>query len=120
MPSTIHMVYTPRVYPRRARDRGVPQVAPTAWRTPRSRESKRHGGAGSHRRRGYPGRVDARPPYRASAAALVLTMAVGGCSFGQPKPDEAGEPPKFPTPSATATPRNGNDQQVAATVLAKG
>jgi glucose/arabinose dehydrogenase len=64
--------------------------------------------------------VDARPPYRASAAALVLTMAVGGCSFGQPKPDEAGEPPKFPTPSATATPRNGNDQQVAATVLAKG
>jgi glucose/arabinose dehydrogenase len=71
---------------------------------------------------GYPGRVDARPPYRATVAALVLTLAAGGCSFGQPKPNEAGEPPSFPTPTAagTATPQNGNGQQAAATVLAKG
>lgn len=47
-------------------------------------------------------------------------MAAGGCSFGQPAPDEAGEPPSFPTPTVTATPDNGVNQQIAATVLAKG
>ncbi|WP_173083712.1 PQQ-dependent sugar dehydrogenase [Phytohabitans rumicis] len=47
-------------------------------------------------------------------------MAVGGCTFGPPAPDEAGEPPRFPTPSATATAQSGNNQQTAATVLAKG
>jgi glucose/arabinose dehydrogenase len=57
---------------------------------------------------------------RATAAAVVLTMAAGGCSFGEPAPDEAGEPPTFPTPTVTATPQNGVNQQIAATVLAKG
>jgi glucose/arabinose dehydrogenase len=57
---------------------------------------------------------------RATAVAVVLTMAAGGCSFGEPAPDEAGEPPKFPTPTVTATPQDGVNQQVAATILAKG
>lgn len=65
--------------------------------------------------------MDARPPYRAAVAVLALTLAVGGgCSFGQPEPDEAGEPPRFPTPTVTGTPPSGVNQQVAATVLAKG
>ncbi len=42
-----------------------------------------------------------------------------GCSFGEPEPDRAGEPPTFPTPSVTATP-GGSGQEVVATVLAKG
>ncbi|MFF5171362.1 PQQ-dependent sugar dehydrogenase [Micromonospora sp. NPDC000089] len=67
-----------------------------------------------------------RPPYRctgraraalaAACAALLLTTA--GCSFGQPAPDPAGEPPNLPTPSTSAT--SGVGQQVVATVLAKG
>jgi glucose/arabinose dehydrogenase len=70
-------------------------------------------------------RVKARPPYprpgRARAGVALCAAAVlatTGCSFGQPQPDPAGEPPRFPTPSATAS--GGSDQQVAATVLAKG
>ncbi|MEO3745470.1 PQQ-dependent sugar dehydrogenase [Plantactinospora sp. B5E13] len=50
------------------------------------------------------------------AAAVLVT---GGCSFGEPEPDPAGEPPTFPTPSVTPT-AAGAEQQVAATVLAKG
>ncbi|WP_233604415.1 sorbosone dehydrogenase family protein [Micromonospora sp. HM5-17] len=50
------------------------------------------------------------------AAAVLLT---GGCAFGEPEPDPAGEPPRFPTPSVTPT-AAGAEQQVAATVLAKG
>ncbi|SCL21023.1 Glucose/arabinose dehydrogenase, beta-propeller fold [Micromonospora rhizosphaerae] len=53
----------------------------------------------------------------ASCAALLL--ASGGCAFGEPDPDPAGEPPNLPTPSATAT-TGGAGQQVVATVLAKG
>jgi glucose/arabinose dehydrogenase len=57
---------------------------------------------------------------RIRATVVVLTAAlVGtGCSFGQPDPDPAGEPPRFPTPSTN--PSTGGEQQVAATVLAKG
>ncbi|PWU44674.1 glucose sorbosone dehydrogenase [Micromonospora globispora] len=71
--------------------------------------------------------MSARPPYppidrlraalAASCAALLLGTA--GCAFGEPEPDPAGEPPNFPTPSATASP-GGAGQQVVATVLAKG
>lgn len=52
----------------------------------------------------------------ASCAALLL--ATSGCSFGQPEPDPAGEPPNLPTPSASAS--GGAGQEVVATVLAKG
>ncbi|MEE6257537.1 PQQ-dependent sugar dehydrogenase [Plantactinospora sonchi] len=50
------------------------------------------------------------------AAAVLVT---GGCSFGEPEPDPAGEPPTFPTPSVTPS-AAGAEQQIAATVLAKG
>ncbi|MER7456259.1 PQQ-dependent sugar dehydrogenase [Micromonospora sp. NPDC126480] len=70
--------------------------------------------------------MSARPPYprtrrlraalAASCAALLVTT---GCSFGEPEPDEAGQPPTFPTPSATAS-AGGAGQEVVATVLAKG
>ncbi|MFJ8685411.1 PQQ-dependent sugar dehydrogenase [Micromonospora wenchangensis] len=61
----------------------------------------------------YPRTVRARAALAACGAALLLT----GCSFGPPEPDPAGEPPNLPTPSASAdTP----EQQVVATVLAKG
>jgi glucose/arabinose dehydrogenase len=73
------------------------------------------------------GRVNAGPPYLRSIrtrAAVALCaaaiLATSGCAFGKPDPDPAGEPPTFPTPSVTPTQGGGIDQQVAATVLAKG
>jgi glucose/arabinose dehydrogenase len=68
----------------------------------------------------------ARLPYprsRRRRAALALCGAAllvsTGCSFGEPEPDPAGEPPTFPTPSVSPT-QGGVDQQVAVSVLAKG
>lgn len=73
------------------------------------------------------GQVSLRPPYprptrtrAAVALCAALVLATGGCAFGEPDPDPAGEPPKFPTPSVTPSQGGGVDQQVAATVLAKG
>ena len=69
------------------------------------------------------GRVSARPYLRISRrrAAVALcaaaVLATGGCAFGEPDPDPAGEPPTFPTPSVSPS-RGGTDQQAAATVLA--
>ncbi|MEH0933580.1 PQQ-dependent sugar dehydrogenase [Micromonospora psammae] len=63
----------------------------------------------------YPRTGRLRAALAASSAALLLT----GCSFGQPEPDPAGEPPNLPTPSASAS-SGGAGQQVVATVLAKG
>ncbi|HEY3009996.1 MAG TPA: PQQ-dependent sugar dehydrogenase [Micromonosporaceae bacterium] len=53
----------------------------------------------------------------AFGSALTLVAA---CSFGDPPPSESGQPPNFPTPSATASASGQNDQPVVATVLAKG
>jgi len=54
----------------------------------------------------------------ATAAAL---LALAGCSFGEPEPDRAGEPPSFPTPSASPS---GSDLppagEMVSTVLATG
>jgi glucose/arabinose dehydrogenase len=68
-----------------------------------------------------------RPPYPRpghTRAALALCAAalltVAGCSFGEPEPDPAGQPPTFPTPSVSPSRAGGVDQQVAATVLATG
>ena len=53
----------------------------------------------------------------AMAAVLALSAA---CSFGPPDPDQAGEPPNLPAPSAASSaPGSGDDQEVAVTVLAK-
>ncbi|HET9517372.1 MAG TPA: PQQ-dependent sugar dehydrogenase, partial [Actinoplanes sp.] len=56
---------------------------------------------------------------RTVAVLLAATLAVtSGCAFGPPEPDRAGEPPRFPPPSAPADdPEHGD---VAASVLAKG
>ncbi|OZV77711.1 glucose sorbosone dehydrogenase [Micromonospora echinospora] len=70
--------------------------------------------------------MSARLPYprigrlRATAAAscAALLLVTAGCSLGEPEPDPAGEPPTFPTPSATAGSEGG--PEVVATVLAKG
>jgi glucose/arabinose dehydrogenase len=57
---------------------------------------------------------------RAVAAVLgVLLSTTSACTFGPPEPDQAGEPPRFPTPSASAA-DGGADEEVIATVLAKG
>lgn len=55
----------------------------------------------------------------AAASCAALLLATAGCSFGEPDPDPAGEPPNLPTPSASA-PGGGSGQQMVATVLAKG
>ncbi|AVT34800.1 glucose sorbosone dehydrogenase [Plantactinospora sp. BC1] len=64
--------------------------------------------------RPYP-RLSRRRAAVALCAAAVLVTS--GCAFGEPEPDPAGEPPKFPTPSVSPS-QNGAGQQVAATVLA--
>jgi glucose/arabinose dehydrogenase len=55
------------------------------------------------------------------SGALGAVLAVSSaCSFGPPDPDQAGEPPNLPPPSAaSAGPESGGDQEVAVTVLAK-
>ncbi|MFY1700823.1 MULTISPECIES: PQQ-dependent sugar dehydrogenase [Micromonospora] len=70
------------------------------------------------------GRVDATPPgrtgrVRAAAVVACAALVLAGCSFGEPEPDPAGEPPTFPTPSASPG-RSEAEQQVVATVLAEG
>ena len=61
---------------------------------------------------------------RARLAAVALAAVLGltsACSFGPPDPDQQGEPPNLPKPSAIL-PSGGDpgaDQQVAVTVLAK-
>ncbi len=54
----------------------------------------------------------------AVAGVLVVGLLVAGCSFGPPPPDQAGSPPKLPTPSTSAS---ADDQElgVVTTVLAK-
>ena len=50
-----------------------------------------------------------------------MLALVAGCSFGAPEPDQAGEPPRLPTPSASAGAQgDAGEQEIAATVLAKG
>jgi glucose/arabinose dehydrogenase len=54
----------------------------------------------------------------AVAGVLVVGLLAAGCSFGPPPPDQAGSPPKLPTPSISAS---ADDQElgVVTTVLAK-
>jgi glucose/arabinose dehydrogenase len=55
-----------------------------------------------------------------ATVCAVLTVS-SACSFGPPSPDQAGQPPNLPTPSASASsdPAGNGDQAVAVTVLAK-
>jgi glucose/arabinose dehydrogenase len=69
--------------------------------------------------------VSARPPYlrftrfRAAIALGVAAVSVlSGCAFGEPEPDPAGQPPTFPTPTASVTP--DGSQQMVTSVLARG
>jgi glucose/arabinose dehydrogenase len=58
----------------------------------------------------------------AAAATLGVVLATtAACTFGPPDPDQAGEPPRFPTPSTSVSAGGAeDDQEVIATVLAKG
>ena len=49
-------------------------------------------------------------------ATIVLTAA---CAFGPSAPDQEGEPPNLPAPSASSVDPDSGDQEVAVTVLAK-
>jgi glucose/arabinose dehydrogenase len=56
------------------------------------------------------------------SATLCAVLSIStACSFGPPDPDQAGEPPNLPTPSASAGDDSAGDgdQEVAVTVLAK-
>src|SRR5215211_6703106 len=56
---------------------------------------------------------------RAALAALIAPAVLAACSFGPPKPDVAGAPPRFPTPSAV--PSTGvPEQPLVATTVATG
>jgi glucose/arabinose dehydrogenase len=56
---------------------------------------------------------------RAVAAVAAVLAVTSGCAFGPPGAQETGgTPPKFPTPSAAES--QGGQQEVVATVLAKG
>jgi glucose/arabinose dehydrogenase len=58
---------------------------------------------------------------RVAAVALSAVLALTACSFGPPDPDEQGQPPNLPTPSApSAGPDSSEgDQEVVVSVLAK-
>ncbi len=53
---------------------------------------------------------------------MSAVLALSACAFGPPDPDQAGEPPNLPPPSApSAGPGSDDgDPEIAATVLAKG
>ena len=54
----------------------------------------------------------------AAAVTVAAAAALAGCSFGAPPPDQAGEPPRLPTPSPSPTPEQ-DDSQGAVEVIAK-
>jgi len=60
-----------------------------------------------------------KPAARLTVALALVVTALAGCSFGSPPPDQSGEPPRLPTPSASPT-GGGDDGQVAVEVIAKG
>ncbi|WP_130513156.1 PQQ-dependent sugar dehydrogenase [Krasilnikovia cinnamomea] len=56
----------------------------------------------------------------AGLVALGLVLILGtACSFGPPDPDQAGQPPNLPPPSAATSGDPAGSQEVAVTVLAK-
>ncbi|NJC64196.1 PQQ-dependent sugar dehydrogenase [Planosporangium flavigriseum] len=63
-------------------------------------------------------RTRATAAVRAVVGALAASLIVTGCSFGPPPPDEAGSPPKLPTPSGSAS-AGRDDVSVVTAVVAK-
>jgi glucose/arabinose dehydrogenase len=56
----------------------------------------------------------------ALAVLATVTVLATGCSFGPPPPDQAGTPPRLPTPSgASASPSSPADLSVVTSVIAK-
>jgi glucose/arabinose dehydrogenase len=53
------------------------------------------------------------------AVGLATVVLVAGCSFGPPPPDQAGSPPKFPTPSTSPSQSGTDEVSVITTVIAK-
>jgi glucose/arabinose dehydrogenase len=68
------------------------------------------------------GEVSLRLPRRNRAAAVLVAVLLfaAGCTFGDPPPDPAGEPPTFPTPSTAPSQSGGLGRDVVEAVLAKG
>jgi glucose/arabinose dehydrogenase len=61
------------------------------------------------------------PATRALLAAVAVVPLLAACSFGPPSEEQAGSPPRFPTPSASATPGGGSGSgDQAVTVLTSG
>ncbi|MDT4987743.1 MAG: hypothetical protein QOI74_1837 [Micromonosporaceae bacterium] len=71
------------------------------------------GSLGSTRARPSPARR-----WRGLAGTVAATILAAGCSFGAPPPDQAGSPPRLPTPSSSAS-SEAQNLGVVSTVLAK-
>jgi glucose/arabinose dehydrogenase len=58
---------------------------------------------------------------RLTAALVLVVGALAACSFGPPPPDQAGAPPRLPTPSSTPSSSSDEDGdgQLAVDVVAK-
>ncbi|GAA5182188.1 PQQ-dependent sugar dehydrogenase [Rugosimonospora acidiphila] len=56
---------------------------------------------------------------RLTAGLVLAVSTLAACSFGPPPPDQAGQPPRLPTPS-TSSSSDQDDSQVAVDVVAKG
>jgi glucose/arabinose dehydrogenase len=69
------------------------------------------------------GRVSARTYVKTLTAAAATVLALAGCSFGPPPPDELGSPPKlspYPSASTSGSAEQDGQTQVATKVLVKG
>lgn len=64
---------------------------------------------------GYAGQVTSRAT-RALLATVAVLVSASACSFGPPPPDDSGEPPNLPSPSAST---QAPDASVVAEVIAK-
>ncbi|WP_307249074.1 PQQ-dependent sugar dehydrogenase [Catenuloplanes indicus] len=61
-----------------------------------------------------------RPATRALLAGALVFPLLTACSFGPPSEEQAGSPPRFPTPSGSVAPRGSGGGEAAVTVLARG